>query len=314
MRAPRRVAGLLAAAALALAGACTASDGADGSDTLPDGVAGHLTAELRQERTQYADRRAVVHVTNGSGSTVTLLGGALDAPGYGPSSPDGHHRPRTLAPGAGRDVRIRLGDVDCDAAAPERLSGADAQTIPVATATVRLAPGEADDDAGPGDGSGTEVVLDVTDPLARLAAVHAETCAEQLVASGLTLRVIDVRAARVRTPDGVADGGRVTLAADPVPGGPDVRLLQVAGTTLLSPAAGHAWLGDDLTPDADGRVVLELVPARCDPHVVAEDKRGTFLPVHAEVDRQRQPEIYVPMTDAQRAATYDLVHDACGWD
>ncbi|MFE6967878.1 hypothetical protein [Isoptericola sp. NPDC057653] len=316
MRAGRRAAGLLAAAAVALAtgAACTAPDDAD---RLPDDVAGHLSAELRQERTQYADRRAVVHVTNGSGSTVTLVGGTLDAPGYGPSSPDGHHRPRTLAPGAGRDVRIRLGDVDCDAAAPETLSGADAQTTPVATATVRLVPGEASAapgaDGGSGD-TGTAVRVDVTDPLARLAAVHAETCAERLVASGLAVRVTDVRAARVRTPDGVVDGGRVTLAVEPVPGGPDVRLLQVAGTTLLSPAAGHAWSGDDLTPGADGRVVLDLVPARCDPHVVAEDKRGTFLPVHAEVNGARQPEIYVPMSDEQRAATYDLVHDACGWD
>ncbi|MCZ2262426.1 hypothetical protein IRJ14_07495 [Isoptericola sp. QY 916] len=162
-------------------------------------------------------------------------------------------------------------------------------------------------------GAGTAVEVEVTDPLARLAAVHAKVCAERLVASGVTLRVTDVRAADVPTPDGDAPGGRITLAVEPVPGGPDVRLVEVSGTTLLSPATGNAWTGDGLADQADGQVVLDVVPARCDPHVVAEDKRGTFLPVHADVDGAPQPVIYVPMTDQQRAAVYDVVHDTCGW-
>lgn len=306
MRARRGAAAAVVATTLVLAG-CT-SPGAP--DPLPSGVAQGLTAELRQDRTQYADRRAVLHVVNGSDYTLTLLGGTLDAPGFGPSGPDGTVRARPLAPGAGRDVRLRLGEVDCAADAPAALTGADAQTTPVATATVRLAAGEASPGSTP---AGTTVEVDVTDPLARLAAVHAETCAERLIASGVTLRVTDVRAARVPTPDGEAPGGRITLAVAPVPGGPDVRLTEVSGTTLLSPAAGDAWTSDDLAGQTDGAVVLDVVPTRCDPHVVAEDKRGTFLPVHAEVDGEGQPEIYVPMTDAQRAATYDLVHDACGW-
>jgi hypothetical protein len=177
------------------------------------------------------------------------------------------------------------------------------------------ASGEASGEATPAAGatSGTAVDVEVTDPLARLAAVHAEACAERLVASGVTLRVTDVRTATVPTPDGEAPGGRITLAVEPVPGGPEVRLAEISGTTLLSPAAGTAWTGGDLSGQADGQVVLDVVPARCDPHVVAEDKRGTFLPVHAEVDGAPQPVIYVPMTDQQRAATYGLVHDVCGW-
>ncbi|GAB3096401.1 hypothetical protein [Isoptericola nanjingensis] len=305
----RRAVGLAVGLAV-LATACTSRG--DDAAPLPSGVAQGLSAELRQDRTQYADRRATLHVVNGSDQAVTLLGGALDAPGYGPSAPDGPTRARTLAPGAGRDVRLRLGEVDCDADAPAALSGSDAQTTPVATATVRLAVGGASPGADD-TGAGTAVEVEVTDPLARLAAVHAEVCAERLVASGVTLRVTDVRAADVPTPDGDAPGGRITLAVEPVPGGSDVRLVEVSGTTLLSPATGNAWTGDGLADQADGQVVLDVVPARCDPHVVAEDKRGTFLPVHADVDGAPQPVIYVPMTDQQRAAVYDVVHDTCGW-
>ncbi|MFE5334916.1 hypothetical protein ACFQ8E_03290 [Isoptericola sp. NPDC056573] len=312
MRARRAVA-LAAGLAVGLAVVATAcTSPGDDVAPLPSGVAQGLSAELRQDRTQYADHRAKVHVVNGSESTVTLLGGSLDAPGYGPSSADGAVRARTLAPGAGRDLRLRLGEVDCDAEPPAALSGADAQTTPVATATVRVAAGGSSPGVD-GAGAGTAVEVEVTDPLARLAAVHAEVCAERLVATGVTLRVTDVRTATVPTPDGDAPGGRITLAVEPVAGGPEVRLVEISGTTLLSPAAGTAWTGDDLVGQADGQVVLDVVPARCDPHVVAEDKRGTFLPVHAEVDGAPQPVIYVPMTDQQRAATYDLVHDACGW-
>ncbi|SKC58226.1 hypothetical protein [Krasilnikoviella flava] len=313
MRARHCAVGLVAVAALALAG-CTSPG--DDAQPLPSGVAQGLTAELRQDRTQYADRRAVLRVVNGSDSTVTLLGGSLDAPGFGPSSPDGAPRARELAPGAGRDVRLRLGEVDCDATAPDPLTGAAAQQTPVATATVRVAAGDVSGAASAAEGatSGTAVDVEVIDPLARLAAVHAEACAERLVASGVTLRVADVEAARVRTSGGVEPGGRVTLGVEPVPGGPDVHLVEISGTTLLSPARGVAWTGDDLAGQDDGRVVLDLVPARCDPHVVAEDKRGTFLPLHTEVDGAPQPVIHVPMSDEQRAVIYQIVHDACGWD
>ncbi|MEU2200745.1 hypothetical protein [Isoptericola sp. NPDC019482] len=305
----RSVVGLAAVSVVAASAALAACTPAgDDAAPLPSGVAQHLTAELRQDRTQYADRRAKLHVVNGSDHAVTLLGGTLDAPGYGPSSPDGTARAREVPPGVGRDVRLRLGEIDCDAEPPAALTGAEAQRTPVATATVVVAAGWPTGDT---TAAGTAVEVEVVDPLARLAAVHHEACAERLVASGVTLRVTEVRGGDVPTPDGEAPGGRITLAVEPVPGGPDVRLAEVSGTTLLSPAAGTAWAGDDLA--GDGRVVLDVVPARCDPHVVAEDKRGTFLPVHAEVDGAPQPVIYVPMTDQQRAAVYDLVHDACGW-
>ncbi|CAM3915540.1 hypothetical protein [Isoptericola cucumis] len=305
---------LAAACVLLVVAGCTPGE----QDERPPVDAESLRAELRQDRTQYADRTAAVRVVNEGAAPLTLFGGALDAPGFGPSSPDGDHPARSVPPGSGRDVRIRLGDVDCDAPPPEAATGAAATTTEVATATVTVATGE---DAAEGDG--TEVTLGVTDPLGRLATVHTEVCAERLVATGVRLRVTRVEPATVggRGGDGSGSdgeagepGGRVTLAVEPVPGGPQVRLVRVAGTTLLSPAGAVAWTGDALAGQAEGAVVLDVVPARCDPHAVGEDKRGTFLPVTAEVDGVRQPVVYVPMSDAQRAAVYDLVHDACGWD
>ncbi|MCZ2264844.1 hypothetical protein, partial [Isoptericola sp. QY 916] len=76
----RRAVGLAVGLAV-LATACTSRG--DDAAPLPSGVAQGLSAELRQDRTQYADRRATLLVVNGSDQAVTLLGGALDAPGYG---------------------------------------------------------------------------------------------------------------------------------------------------------------------------------------------------------------------------------------
>ena len=59
--------------------------------------------------------------------------------------------------------------------------------------------------------------------------------------------------------------------------------------------------------------MLPVVPSRCDPHAVAEDKRGTFFGVRARVDGVEQPVFYVPASDALRGAVYDLVAESCGW-
>jgi hypothetical protein len=47
---------------------------------------------------------------------------------------------------------------------------------------------------------------------------------------------------------------------------------------------------------------------------VAEDKRGTFVPVHATVDGVEQPVVYLAMPAALRAELFAFVHDACGWE
>ena len=65
--------------------------------------------------------------------------------------------------------------------------------------------------------------------------------------------------------------------------------------------------------DRPAEVTLAFEPARCDPHAVAEDKRGTFLGVHARVDGVEQEVVHLPPGDALRGAVHDFVAAACGW-
>lgn len=270
---------------------------------VPDDIASHLSVEVAQGREQYAKREIRLEVTNDSDETLTLLSGALRAEQFGPSRPTKQGRTLVLRPGATRAVYVGLGEARCaDPVAAEE--GA------APSATITLALGEGDD-LGPA----TEVPVDeVGDPIGHLARNHTADCSAAAVAAGADLTVDpDVP---VETRDGELTA-LVTLRIERVDGGPEVTLDRIAGTTLMSNADpgddASGWVGRDLAGQGSGEVVLAVVPARCDVHAVAEDKRGTFLPVSARVAGVPQEPVYVPMPDTARSDFYSFVADYCDW-
>lgn len=287
---------VVGAAAVACTGGGTAPPA---RGPVADGVATRLTVEVDQGREQYAEREVRLRVTNDSDETLTLLSGALDADGFGPSEPV-VKRPTALRPGGTRAVTMVLGEARCPG--PGRPSAP--------TATLALALGEGD-----GRGPATDVVVEgVEDPVGHLERNHVEDCAAAAVAAGVHLSVDE----NVRVEDRRgAPTALVTLRVEPVPGGPEVTLERIAGTTLMSnpePVRGTSgWVGSALAGQGSGEIELAVVPARCDVHAVAEDKRGTFLPVTAVVDGVVQDVVHVPMPDAARSAFYDFVGQHCAW-
>lgn len=292
----------------AAAAACTAGGTFLPSSTLgpvPDDVAAHLSVEVSQGRTQYADREILLEVTNGSDRTMTLVAGALHADGFGPSHL-AKDRPRALLPGTTRDVHIWLGEARC-AGVP---AGPD-EAVPDAapSATITLALGEGDD-----QGPATDIAVDVTDTAGHLARNHAVDCARAAVESGVRLTVEPDLPVETRDGEPTAF---VTVRVEPVDDGPEVTIDRITETTLLADPDARGtvsgWTGRELAGQRSGEIVLPVVPARCDAHAVGEDKRGTFLPVEASVDGTAQHVFYVPMPDAARAALYDFIGDSCGW-
>ncbi|WP_407320133.1 hypothetical protein UQW22_06705 [Isoptericola halotolerans] len=293
-------AALLTAVALGAAAGCAPAG-------VPDDVASSLRVEVRQDRTQYAAGTAKLHVTNGSAETLALLAGRLQADGFGPSSLDDSHRARTLRPGGSHDVRIVLGEVDCTTGPPPSGTPGGDDGAGAVPASVTVALGEADTPGTP-----AEVALTATDPHGRLAAVHTQECTRRLVASGATLRVLPDLGTERRRDDLVL---LLRVRVEPVPGGPAVEVERITGTTLMTPADGsEAWTGDAVVPDGAGDITLDVVPRRCDPHAVAEDKRGTFTPVLTMVDGVEQPLLHLPLPEAAQPAFFDYVSRACAWD
>ena len=88
------------------------------------------------------------------------------------------------------------------------------------------------------------------------------------------------------------------------------NLIDFAGAT----ADGGFPLGVVIEPGSSGPVVVDvpLVPFRCDPHAVQEDKRGTIFAVRVEVAGELG-DIDVFVGDELRGRILSWVVDWCGY-
>ncbi|WP_456846512.1 hypothetical protein [Cellulomonas sp. P5_C6] len=256
---------------------------------IPADVLAGLSVEVRQARSDWALRVVQLNVANAGPGDVTVERARLITPDdAGVATSD---RERPVRAGVDRDVSVALGEPVCD----------DATSGP-AQAELDLV-----DDAG----RQSTLVVQPGDPQGHLARIHGEDCAAAAVARGATLSLEDA----ITTSD--VDGtlaATVDLRVVPVLGGPTVEITQVDGTVLLAPVGGAtSWPTTVDTADgAEDTVPLELVPSRCDPHAVAEDKRGTFFGVHTRVDGVDQPVFYLASSDVLRGALHEFVGRSCG--
>ncbi len=261
---------------------------------LPSAVAGAVGVEIYQARLDWVRRVVSLRVHNGSDERLAVAAARLTVPGFAGRATS--ERSRRVPAGLSGDVKVPLGSPVCDGGAPpaDRTTTAPDGTV----AELELA-----DEAGR-----TAVVrLAVEDPTGNLARIHAEDCAAALVATGATLSLD--RALRTEQ---VGDELQATVRVhvEPVPGGPRVQVHAVDRTILFAPPdQGPSWPAGV----TDGVVDLRGVATRCDPHAVAEDKRGTFFGVHASVDGVEQHVFYLTSPPALQGAIYAFVADACGW-
>lgn len=121
--------------------------------------------------------------------------------------------------------------------------------------------------------------MDAADPLGFLAPLHARECLAADVADAAVLTFTGF------APAPAGEAATLRLAVEPAGG--DAVIAAVQPTVLLDFATegGPAFLLDlAITVDTAATVVeLPIVPARCDPHVVQEDKRGTIFDVDVAV-------------------------------
>jgi hypothetical protein len=258
----RRGGGAAALAAALLLAGCSAADpsasapsaGAPSGDALPDGV----TVSLVQLRADVASRQAQVQIVNGTDAplavgAVRVLDPRLD--GAAERAVPGDSR---IAPGQTLDVRVQLPAVDCDA--PD-----------AATPTVAV---ELD---------GGEVRVSVDDTLGFLPPLHARECLAENLA---TVAALELASFSPAPPGGL---GAVVLSVTPTGADGTVHLGAVDSTPLLmyapdAPAAPHALDVDVTAASGPAGITIPLVPQRCDPHVVQEDKRGTIFTIDVSVD------------------------------
>jgi len=292
--------GLLVAATSA---ACVPEATSDEPDATvraarPSPLGAHVLAgidvSVAQARLDRERRVVQVRVANDSAVDVTVVEGRLTTPGAAGIAVS--TRGRAVRSGVERDLSVGLGTPRC--LGPRA-------TAPSGTPQVEL--DLVDDDGRTALWRGTP-----DDPNGVLDRIHREDCAAVAVASGARLS-LDPRVTYSYPGDGRVVGS-VTLWLEPVPGGPRVEVVRVDGTTLLTPEGGAAsWPVALDSAVGPGNVTLAFEPARCDPHAVAEDKRGAFLGVHARVDGVEQEVVHLSPGDTLRGEIHDYVGAACGW-
>lgn len=284
-RAARGVAVLLAGT-LTLAG-CAGAQAPESEPTLPAGV----TVELVQLRADVAPRQAQVHVTNGSDQTLTIGEVRVEDPRFeGPATRVVAGRTSTVPAGRSVDVRVQLPAVDCSA--PEE---GDPEVVL-----------EIDSAAGEG-----EVTASATDPLGFVAPLHERECREE--------RLTDAAALAFTGFQESAPGEAAVLELTVTPTGEgEATIAGVQATNLLDFGAASVDGAHplDLSIAATGTepivVELPLVPFRCDPHAVQEDKRGTIFDVRVVVDGE-PGEIELFVGDELRGRILSWVAAWCGF-
>lgn len=271
---------------LVLISGCSTSDSAD----VPDG----LSLSFYQNRTDVEARKLEVSFLNETGGALTVTRLELRA-GQFAGAAIWPRASTTIPSGSTISLPVPLPDANCATAAT--------------TATVEF-------DYLLADGRAGTAVAEPVDSLTRLPDIRAEDCIAVSVAS-----IVDIRAAtalRLATVSGrpVAE---IDLVLTPTGAAGSVTLGSASSTTLLTPvnASGvdtaEVVIGGEIVgTDAPSIVTLEYAPSRCDAHAIAEDKRGTIIPVTVTTSDGFAGRVYLASSLELRSALYDFVRATCG--
>jgi hypothetical protein len=264
------------------------------SVTVVDGVG----LAILQSRTDYAVRGLQLAISNPGGTAFTVESARFTSPRF---SAPADWTPRSTAateipPDLTRHLPVSLGEAVCPAPA-------DADATLVVTVT---------------DASGTrrEVSGTPADPFGVLDRIAAEDCFDDMVAGVARLSIAGI------TIDGSDSDAvaRISLAIDPREVSKALTVQMVRSTILLAPVAegpdaDQDWPVDVTIDGGDDPVTVELAarPARCDPHAVAEDKRGTVLPVEIAIEDGASGTVSLAPTEEQKKTLFDWIAARCGF-
>lgn len=126
-------------------------------------------------------------------------------------------------------------------------------------------------------------------------------------------------AAKVEVGTAQVDGtGRDSVLSLPVTMTPtgrrtDVRFAGFGDTVLFRQTPASPADVDIAMTGSPQQLRMQVVPARCDPHALAEDKVGRLFPVKVIADDvPAEGSYFLPLTKAQRIAFFDFFRSHCG--
>lgn len=259
---------------------------------LPDGVA----AELQQGRSDVAARQAQVVITNTTDETLVVGDVEVADPRFDGAITRVNDRDSRIGPGRSVGVRVQLPAVACGDDVPPEDEARSVLTF--------------DYVLGGRAGAATATI---DDPVDFVGPLHERDCRAAAVADAATVTLSDFDPA----PPGETATLRMTIAPT---GRAAVTIGGIQTTNLLTfgevaQTAVETWPIDlAVRPGDTGQVdiALPLLPLRCDPHAVQEDKRGTIFDVEVEVDGE-PGEFELAASEDLRGQILTWVADWCGF-
>ncbi|QKJ20766.1 hypothetical protein [Microbacterium hominis] len=290
----RAVAALSTAVQVAMLGALlVACDPAGPPSPSPDAVPAGLEVALVQLRGDVAARQAQVQVSNGSDEAVVIGDVRVQDERFdGEATRVVAGRTTTVPPGGRVEIRVQLPEMAC----------AGDGTVDAAPVVLLDLGGDA----------GEPVRAAATDPLGFVGPLHERECRAQALGAAVDLAFTSFTTFATGSP------GMLRLEMTPTgDSATEVTIVAVEGTNLLdfgdASVDGTFPIDADVTADGAAQGVdVPIVPFRCDPHAVQEDKRGTIFDVRVIVDGE-PGEIELFVGDALRGRILTWVAQWCGF-
>lgn len=258
------------------------------STEAPDGV----RISVYQPRPDVPKNRMAIQVHNDGDVPLTVTSASLHSSFFTDDMVWGPDRRATVAPGYAVDLRIDLPtEADCSGVEPEL------------TATFGWESGDA---------TGTATV-EPDDPFHLMDLLHDAACLIVGVDSVATLTAVSLDA-----PAGQPAPAELVISVEPTGADGTVTLDTINSTTLLNPSGpdgiGVSELDLGIVIDKDGppEVRIPIVPNRCDPHALAEDKIGTRMPLYVTAPDGSSGRLVLSASDELRTQMYAFYSSYCG--
>ncbi|MGN6502911.1 MAG: hypothetical protein ACTHKX_08440 [Pseudolysinimonas sp.] len=251
-----------------------------------------VTVSVYQPRPDIPKNRIAIEVHNDGDQPVTLTAASLRSNYFAEDFVWGPGRTATVAPGYAVDLRVEIPEVDaCDE--------------DVAANTVTFA-------WTMGDASGRSAVTP-DDGFHMLDRVHDEGCLVQTAQKVAVLTAVSLTAPAVQPAP-----AELLIAVAPTGADGVVTVDAISSTTLLNPAGpdgigvNRLDLGIEVSAAGPPEIRVPIVPNRCDPHALAEDKIGTRMPLYVTLPDGTSGRLVLAASDELRAQMYAFYSAYCG--
>ena len=248
-----------------------------------------LSVSVFQYRSDLAVRHAQIEVHNRSAADITVTSASFGSSWFS-AVRSSKSAPSQVLAGSTIDFPVALASGRCEGPGPK----------PVVKISYTTS-----------DGSKGMTTVVPSLPFHTITALHAEDCSLREFEKVAT--IVPATALRFETV-GDKQNALIDFTVTPTGAPGSVEILTTQNTTLLSQTEGELRTFDETFTAASPPTVLTLdvVPSRCEAHVIGEDKVGTVIPFRVNAGPYRNAVFTIAVPKSVKNQLLDYVGTYCG--